>query len=273
MNSKNRFRRTPGQLLLIVILLAAPITAFAENHTITIGRQGFQPNEITINTGDTIIWTVEEGTHIVASKDGSFHSSVIAGSGRPDNTVSFSHTFNQPGEFPYTCSLHRTRYETAHVQPLVTVVGEPVASGMDINFGHGGSWYNTDENGQGFSLEVVPDSAALIPGSGQLVAYWFTFARGTPGGPASLRWYEGLGPIDGPDAMLDVYQVSGGVFDDPAETAIKQIGSALVHFDRCTEGSISYSLELDGDGSEESTGDITLTRITPDVLCTDLSAN
>lgn len=267
------FRFYSNQKLLIVALLAIPIGANAEYHTVTIGMKGFQPLEITINTGDTVTWMVEEGDHVVVAEDGSFKSGLLQNSGAIGETATYSHTFNEPGEVPYTDALHRLAYERAQLQPLVTVKGEAVSTGMDINFGHGGSWYNSAENGQGFSLEVVPDSAALTPGSGQLVAYWFTFAKGAPGGASKLRWFEGLGPIDGPDAMLAVYQVSGGVFDDPAQTTTEQIGTAVAHFDSCTEGAFSYSLDLNGDGTEESSGDIAITRITPDVLCEQLNAN
>ncbi len=147
---------------------------------------------------------------------------------------------------------------------------------MPINFGHGGSWFNPDQNGQGFSLEVVPASEESEPDL--LVAYWFTFAPADDAAAARLakqgvedqRWYQAQGPIEGSEAVLDVLRVTGGVFDDPQTVSPNTIGTATFSFASCTEAAISYSLDLDGDGSEETTGDIDLVRLTPDVLCEEM---
>ncbi len=150
--------------------------------------------------------------------------------------------------------------------------------GMPINFGHGGSWYNPDQDGQGFSLEVVPIEQEGEPDL--LVAYWFTFApddgaaaRLSKQGVEDQRWFQAQGPIDGSTAELDkVQQVTGGIFDDPQNVSSIDVGTVTIEFASCTEAAISYSLDLDGDGSEETTGNIDLVRLTPDVLCEEMTS-
>jgi plastocyanin len=67
----------------------------------------FQPPTVTINAGDTVIWTQKDTTtHTVTSgpngvADGLFDS------GNMNLNQTFSHTFNSPGTFPYFCVPHR----------------------------------------------------------------------------------------------------------------------------------------------------------------------
>lgn len=138
---------------------------------------------------------------------------------------------------------------------------------MPINFGHTGSWFNPGLDGQGFSVEVVP----IEGGDDQLVAYWFTFAPGDPGGVNRQRWYVAQGPIDGSKAELEVTRTTGGVFDDPEDVNDpRTMGSATFEVASCTEATMSYSLDFNGNGVEGSTGEIALTRLTPNVVCEEM---
>lgn len=61
----------------------------------------FRPGELTIEAGQTVVWT-NTGTrqHTVTANDGSFDS------GRLDSSGTFSHTFTTPGTYAYKCSVH-----------------------------------------------------------------------------------------------------------------------------------------------------------------------
>ena len=61
-----------------------------------------------------------------------------------------------------------------------------------------GSWFNPQQNGHGFALEVLPGQPM------QMLASWFTFAP--QGGQA---WIVGLGPITGDRAVLQGFQSAG----------------------------------------------------------------
>lgn len=60
----------------------------------------FDPKEITIEAGTTVEWIDEMGRHTVEADDSSFQSDVLLKDGR------FERTYDQPGVFPYYCSLH-----------------------------------------------------------------------------------------------------------------------------------------------------------------------
>lgn len=76
----------------------------------TMADRAYQPNYVKIKKGETITWTNKDSVmHTVTSgtsdgsirnPDGKFYSDVI----RPGKT--FTHTFNEVGEFPYYCSPH-----------------------------------------------------------------------------------------------------------------------------------------------------------------------
>ena len=69
----------------------------AATHTVTFGSFFFNPNSLTINAGDTVVWT--GSAHTVTGTG----SDPICGNG----TVfgSCSHTFTTPGTYPYICIL------------------------------------------------------------------------------------------------------------------------------------------------------------------------
>jgi plastocyanin len=61
----------------------------------------FQPAELTIQVGTTVIWTQNSVLpHTVTADDGSFNSGTL------QNGDTFEFTFTEPGRFPYFCSFH-----------------------------------------------------------------------------------------------------------------------------------------------------------------------
>lgn len=65
------------------------------------GSNSFNPNPVQVNVGDTLTWVNDDsGSHTVTARDGAFGSSVL-GKGQ-----SFSHTFDEAGEYQYFCEPH-----------------------------------------------------------------------------------------------------------------------------------------------------------------------
>ncbi|EMA45849.1 plastocyanin/azurin family copper-binding protein [Halococcus saccharolyticus] len=64
----------------------------------------FGPEEATIAPGGTVVWewTGEGGAHNVVADDGAFDS----GSPEEGSGITFEHTFEETGEFPYHCAPH-----------------------------------------------------------------------------------------------------------------------------------------------------------------------
>jgi plastocyanin len=74
----------------------APMTA-----TVVVKDLAFKPSTVKVAKGGTVTWKFNDGTtpHNVAAKDGTWKS---------DNETSgtYDHTFDSPGRFKYTCTLH-----------------------------------------------------------------------------------------------------------------------------------------------------------------------
>lgn len=93
--------------------LAVLLTAARKPQVKTIAIDGvkFQPAEITVSVGDTVVWLNKDPfPHNVTSKDGVFHSRTLD----PDQSFRFHAT--KAGTFPYVCTLHPTMSAVIHVK-------------------------------------------------------------------------------------------------------------------------------------------------------------
>jgi plastocyanin len=76
---------------------AAPVAGVAE---VAAKDNQFTPPAIEVPAGTTVTWAFEDGfvPHDVTADGFS--------SGAPQRSGSFTHTFDQPGTYPYRCTLH-----------------------------------------------------------------------------------------------------------------------------------------------------------------------
>jgi plastocyanin len=75
--------------------------AFAGGNGVRISDFSFQPHDITVGTGTTVVWTnLDPSDHSVVAQDVSFQSDII-GQGQ-----TFSHTFDTAGAFSFVCGIH-----------------------------------------------------------------------------------------------------------------------------------------------------------------------
>jgi len=85
-----------------------------QTYDISIKNLAFNPSMLTINVGDTVVWTNEDGaTHTVTSDSGSeLDSGTLAGKSSggyytpPSAGGTYSHTFTTAGTFAYHCNIH-----------------------------------------------------------------------------------------------------------------------------------------------------------------------
>lgn len=90
---------------------AATSSASAMSVTVTIPDFSFQPASITIQRGATVTWRNDATVaHHVVSDTNVFSSPVL----NPGQT--YSHTFTQPGTYPYHCAIHPSMTGTITVQ-------------------------------------------------------------------------------------------------------------------------------------------------------------
>lgn len=81
----------------------APTIASSQNsNSIAIINFAFSPPTLTINKGDTVVWTNQDSaSHRILSDSGTEIDSVVLSTG-----ATYTHTFNSAGTFDYHCSIH-----------------------------------------------------------------------------------------------------------------------------------------------------------------------
>jgi plastocyanin len=98
----------------IAVIVTAPDAAAKgkpARHTVTIDATSFAPADLTVNAGDTIVWTNKDPyPHTATSKIGKFDSDDIA----PGKSWKF--VAKKKGDFPYICSIHPSMKGTLHVK-------------------------------------------------------------------------------------------------------------------------------------------------------------
>jgi hypothetical protein len=146
---------------------------------------------------------------------------------------------------------------------LASTARSQVVDYLDLTqHGLTGSWYEPDTSGQGFELEVYPNTPA--PGTAYIFISWFTYDT-VAGGAERQRWYTlgGTVPTGSFNATLTIYQNTDGNFNAPPVTYGNAVGTATLSFDSCTAGELNYTF-TDGSGRR---GNIGLTRLTQNVTC------
>jgi plastocyanin len=76
---------------------AAPVTGVTE---VTAKDNSFSPAAIQVPAGTTVTWRFEDGFVPHDVKADGFSS------GEPQRKGAFTHTFDQPGTYPYRCTVH-----------------------------------------------------------------------------------------------------------------------------------------------------------------------
>jgi plastocyanin len=81
----------------------APRAAAPPTHTVTIDAMRFQPENLTVKPGDSVVWVNRDPfPHTVTATAGTFDSKEIAAG------ESWTLTSAREGDFAYTCILHPT---------------------------------------------------------------------------------------------------------------------------------------------------------------------
>lgn len=121
-----------------VALVVAPVTADAATSTaVSIQDFQFQPATITIEPGDTVVWTNLDFTAHNVTGDGFV-------SGNLGNGAQFAHDFTDVGTFAYLCTLHSGMTGTVEVAaaplPEIPDATMPVLFGLSAAIAGVGAW-------------------------------------------------------------------------------------------------------------------------------------
>jgi hypothetical protein len=110
-----------------------------------------------------------------------------------------------------------------------------------------GSWYNFDQSGHGFTIEVLTDGRVLV--------YWFAYDF-----EGNQAWFFGTGTIAGDELIIaETFQTAGPVFGpDFNPDDLDLIPWGELRFDlSCNAGSVTY----DGTPAGYGTATLALTRL------------
>ena len=145
-------------------------------------------------------------------------------------------------------------FNGARANHYILPCDDPCRNGTSIAIGPGitGTWFDPNQDGQGFVIEVLPGRPL------QLLASWFVFA---PEGGQS--WIIASGPIAGTRAVLQANRIvgNGGNFPpnfDAANVHQEPWGTLTFTFVDCNHGHVDWVATAPGYGS----GRMNLTRLT-----------
>lgn len=82
------------------VLAASPAWLLAATHTVTIDSMRFEPAELVVAPGDTVVWTNKDPVPHTVTARGRFDSGAIA----PDKTWSW--VAGRRGTLSYVCTYH-----------------------------------------------------------------------------------------------------------------------------------------------------------------------
>lgn len=108
-----------------LLCLAAPSFAATTNVAYGGATLTFRPSNLTINAGDTVIWTNASGVHNVVGDTPGTSLCGCAGTSIPG----YTNTFTIPGDYLYHCSFHVSFGMTG----IVHVVSTPATPAMLTN--------------------------------------------------------------------------------------------------------------------------------------------
>ena len=249
-----------------VWLATFSLGAAAETHEVAVMDNFFSPNDITIQVGDTVRWTLIPGStpHDVTEDKQKWHSET-------SNGFTYSKTFNTAEEILYHCSVHSRQGNDRNLRMNGRITVEGVsAPPFLINAGISDAWFFPATSGQGFFIIVWEASKTVF-------LAWFTFDTERPPDDVSAilgepghRWIIGLGPYDGDTALLDVFLSSGMIFDSevPPVDTVQYPGATLeIVWTDCNAGIVKYNIP-----SLNLVGEVPIERIVDDNVAACLAA-
>ncbi len=124
---------------------------------------------------------------------------------------------------------------------------QPETSISESLAGISGSWFDPSHDGEGWLIEILSDTLALV--------YWFTYDSS-----GKQAWFTGVGDIDGNTISVELLLPKGAEFGpgfDPETVDFVTWGTAEFSYDGCDGGSMTYNSNLAGYGS----GSLTLKRL------------
>jgi hypothetical protein len=134
---------------------------------------------------------------------------------------------------------------------LLVVIGLSNAAFADVRPEYSGSWYNPEQAGHGFSIEVISPE--------QTIVYWYTYDP--DGNPIFLF---GDGSNEGDQVVAQVWFLRGMIWGDfnPDTNQMHDWGTLTVTFEDCSHAAVEYDSTMEYvNGEPFGSGQIPLVRL------------
>lgn len=214
-------RRGWAAVAAVTVVLAglgsAVLPARAATANVSISGQKFVPATVTVNVGDTVVWTNQDPyAHTVSWPDGAPSSPNL------DQGESYSRTFSAPTTLAYRCSIHSSMRGTVVVQgsappstappttkastattakPATTTTARSGAV-TTITAGASAGGINPDAYATGDSSTTTPSSTSLSTSTSAVGEELAAEDTGSSGGGAALAIFAAVALAAGLGALL-----------------------------------------------------------------------
>jgi plastocyanin len=226
--------RTYLTLAILLVGMAMLAPAQAEEHEIRIEGFAFDPDEITIASGDTVTWTnYDDSRHTVTEDDDAFDSDDL------DQGDTFSWTFDVAGSYGYFCDRHD---ETMSGTVNVEEAGEPVDTDDDGLTDEEEHELGTDPNNPDTDGDGLGDGEE-VHDYGTEPLLWDSDEDGYGDGEEVHDY--GTDPLDGDDYPEENGGGSDGFNFDPIFTELETVMETV------TNGEMTATAELEGEAANE----------------------
>lgn len=113
MKEKNQKEVMSFSILFIVtaVLIFTGCTQQTGNkNTVSIDNLSYNPSSLTITVGETVTWTNNDNVDHTVTSEGVFDSGLLS------SGDTFEYTFDEPGTYDYTCTIHPSMQATIIVE-------------------------------------------------------------------------------------------------------------------------------------------------------------
>lgn len=214
----------------------------AATFEVAIYANRFDPEVVVIQSGDTVKWTVINGTHTLISEDNNQNINITSPVLTPNSQ--YLQTFSGTGgEIKYSSSVDENMTGAVLIQqaPSSFIIDERINAGF----------YNPATSGQGVLFEYVPSN-------NQLVAYWFTYRKDG----LAQQWFIAQGTPNGNQVTLVVREPLGGKINDSQEVELPIWGELTIEFSDCNNAHAWFNASIEG-----HSGNFPLSRLYLSELC------
>ena len=204
------------------VVLAAATGAGAENQSVTAlsSPNRFSNNDVTINQGEMVTFSNVSGTHNVHFDDGSVDTPASASS----SSWSFTHTFDQLGDFRYYCELHGDAGGVG-MSGIVHVVAQPSEPPPDNPPGGGPPQQEPGGGGSTDPGQGGPAPGGQSPGAEELTVT-LKASDSTPLAGKRVRLFGVVKPAHDGRKLQIQKRLRNGKFKTIATTRLKDAGAA-----------------------------------------------